>query len=808
MRGAVFGVERQQKKLLPLGGNMMPSIIGGSRRGCNAVSYLALIVAGALAAPALAAGTSDTIQEIVVTAQRRAQSIQDVPIAVTALTPEALLANRVANVNDLNLLAPGVAVVPSAGGTQIPSFTMRGTTSYGVVPGSDKAISVYLDGVYISSARGSIFTLPDISQMEVLRGPQGTLFGRNATAGAISIATRDPTGEFGVRQDVTLGNQRQFRARTSLDLPAWGPFSAYVSYLHDYRRGDTRNAGGGTVWDYSNATTDKVGKTQTSPKWLGGIKSDSVFAAVKFEPSDSFRTVYKFDWTHDNSSPEAVAFIGADLSGPAGPTLGFILGANPVLTAGAKRPKTVNNGFSIPRVQTNYGHSLTSTYEAGDLTIKNIAAYRYTILHTSDQLDGLGPLQLAVAPGFSVPFTVLGITNLTKSRQISDELQAIYRARWATVTVGALAFESKDYNGAIPGLPNNVAFAATLGNKIPAGLSQFFNKTTSIAAYAQVEAHVTSQIDIVGGMRETKDIKTGTALLSPALANPSFRYVGTRPSYLAGLNYKPTEDILTYVKYSTAFVSGGNVAGIPFQPETVKSWEGGFKGEFLNRRLRTNIALYKTTYWHKQQAQGGSTFQGSALLARYPFIPLVGTFVVDQGGTIHSKGIEFEGTFVAFSGATVGVNASYTDTYFKNVDPAIDNPPGVTPVPTLLPKWTVGLWGSYEHDFGEELKGALRVDANWRSRIYFQNPVIGDLNSEFYTPAYANFVSAGPTWVVNARATVSGFKMGGANAEVSLWAKNLFDDKSLNYTLLIPGLVGSANYQPARTFGVDLSVRY
>jgi iron complex outermembrane receptor protein len=786
----------------------MASIIGGSRRLRNAASYLALIIAGGLAAPAFAAGTGDTIEEIVVTAQRRAQNVQDVPIAVTALTAESIVANRVANVNDLNLLAPGMAVVPSAGGTQIPSFTVRGTTSYGVVPGSDKAVSVYLDGVYISSARGSIFTLPDISQMEVLRGPQGTLFGRNATAGAISITTRDPTGQFGMRQDFTVGNQRQFRSRTSLDLPAMGPFSAYISYLHDFRRGDTSNLGAGTVWDYSNATTGKVGKTQTSPRWLGGIKSDSVFAAVKFEPSDSFRTVYKFDWTHDNSSPEAVAFIGADLSGPAGPTLGFLLSTNPVLTAGTKRPDTVNNGFSIPRVQTNYGHSLTSTYETGDLTIKNIAAYRYTILHTSDQLDGLGPLQLAVAPGVSLPFTVLGITNLTKSRQISDELQAIYRSKWATVTVGALAFETKDYNGAIPGLPNNVAFATTIGNKVPAGVSEFFNKSKSIAAYAQVEAHVTSQIDVVGGMRETKDIKTGTALLSPALANPNFRYVGTRPSYLAGVNYKPTEDILTYVKYSTAFVSGGNVGGIPFQPETVKSWEGGFKGEFLNRRLRTNVALYKTTYYHKQQAEGGSTFLGSDLLAKYPFIPLVGTFVVDQGGTIHSKGVEFEGTLLAFSGETLGVNTSYSDTHFRNVDPAIDNPPGVVPVPTLLPKWTVGLWSAYTHELGGDLKGVLRVDANWRSRIYFQNPVIADPTSRFYTPAYADFVSAGPTWVVNARATVSGFKMGGANAEIALWAKNLFDDKSLNYTLLIPGLIGSANYQPARTFGVDLSMRY
>jgi iron complex outermembrane receptor protein len=123
------------------------------------------------AAPAQRTQEGSTLAEIVVTAQRREQNVQDVPIAVTALTQAAIATNRVVTVNDLNLLAPGFNVVPAAGGTQIPSFTMRGITSYGVVPGSDKAISMYVDGVYIASARGSIFDLPDISQIEVLRGP-------------------------------------------------------------------------------------------------------------------------------------------------------------------------------------------------------------------------------------------------------------------------------------------------------------------------------------------------------------------------------------------------------------------------------------------------------------------------------------------------------------------------------------------------------------------------------------------------------------------------------------------------------------
>ena len=783
--------------------------IAGSRvawLGCTAFTSVALFATTGFAQSAAAPPKSEpgsTLSEIVVTAQRREQNVQDVPIAVTALTQAAMAANRVVTVNDLNLLAPGFNVVPAAGGTQIPTFTMRGITSYGVVPGSDKAISMYVDGVYISSARGSIFDLPDISQIEVLRGPQGTLFGRNATGGAISVSTRDPTGKFGVEQTFTGGNEGQFRSRTSVDLPARGPFSAYFSYVHNQKRGDVKNLGGGTVWNYQNVTTNDVAKTQVSPKWLGATDSDSVFAAVKFAPNDQFSTVYKFDWSHDRGSNEAVGFLGADLSGPAGPTLGFLLSTNPVLTAGAKRPKEVNNAFDIPRIQYSSGHTLTSRYEGDNFTIKNIAAYREGLLYTADQLDGLGGLNLQVAPGFSIPFTVLTITNETRNRQWSDELQYIYRSKLLTLTVGGLLFQSKDYNGAIPGLPNNVAFSPTIGNVVPAGVSNFYNKAQSIAAYTQAEVHVTDNLDLVGGIRETKDWKSGLAVLSPALANPSFKYVNTKPSYLIGTNYKPTDDTMVYVKYSNAFVSGGNVAGIPFAPETVESWEAGFKGEFLQHRLRTNLALYDATYRHLQSAQGGSTFTGAALLAQFPFIPQVGTFVVDQGGEDRSKGVEFEGTLVTGHGLTTGANVSYTDTKYKNPDPSVDNPAGIPPVPTLLPKWTVGLWGEYQTTFANDLRGSVRMDANWRSSIAFVNPALG-----VQIPAYADFISAPSTWIVNARATLAGFRMRGVDAQVSIWAKNLTDDKSLNYDLLVPQLVAAGNYQQARTFGVDVDFKY
>jgi len=167
---------------------------------CTAMTAATLTAAPALAQTADSEGGLDVI---IVTAQKREQSVQDVPIAVTAISGETLQANRITNVNDLGGLAPGVTTRVSAGGSKLVSFSMRGAVSYGVVPGSDRQVSTYLDGVYLSAPRGSIFDFPDLERIEVLRGPQGTLFGRNATAGAVSITTRDPSGEAGVKASAT-----------------------------------------------------------------------------------------------------------------------------------------------------------------------------------------------------------------------------------------------------------------------------------------------------------------------------------------------------------------------------------------------------------------------------------------------------------------------------------------------------------------------------------------------------------------------------------------------------------------------------
>jgi iron complex outermembrane receptor protein len=777
-----------------------------------------------------------SLEEIVVTAQKREQSIRDVPVAVTALSGEALLANRVTTVGDLSGLAPGVTVRPSIGGVQIPTFTIRGAVSYGVVPGSDKQVSIYLDGVYISSPRGSIFDLPDVQRIEVLRGPQGTLFGRNATAGAVSITTRDPDGEMHVRQEIGAGNYDSYRFRTSIDTPQIGPFSGYLSYLHNYKRGDIENAGAGAVWDRS-ASPSNLGLSR-SPKWLGTIDSDSYFAALKFEPSDSFRMVYKFDHLVDDGTPEGNALVGYD---PNTPLLGQLYSAlfnnqpTPFYFASdAKRPKIVNNSFASDRTQRVTGHSLTATWQASDdVSVKNVLAYRKSSVFNANPFDGwsavtftqqalvpyatfvafstipglatagsaaqaaaIGQIATQLAPLVGQPFIGIASQSTGDSNQWSDELQINYNSKLLAVTAGALWFKGEDVSGGPLNMQNTLAFTPVPGGVIPLGNQGVsYNDATSLAGYVQAELHATSQLDIVGGFRVTQDKKSGRFVYGtePALSELPFTYEKTKPNYMIGVNYKPTDNMLLYGKYSTAFVSGGSVAGIAFEPETAKSWEAGFKASWLDNHLQTNLALYHVTYDNFQVAVGGNGFIGLI-----PNAEFISTFIYPIGGPVKSKGFEFDATALLARHLTAGGSLGYSKTTFSDVDPILVAQAGGEYLPTLRPEWTGNLFGQYETD---PLSGNAtlmgRIDATYRGKMRF------DAISNRNVPALAPLEYADAAWVVNARLALRHLSMGPLDAELAVWAKNLFDDRTATYGFFQAGF-GSATFQPARTFGAEL----
>ena len=796
----------------------------------TASSVMALTACGATPVLAQSAENSDQngLEEIIVTAQKREQSVQDVPIAVTALGGEALQANRVVSVSDLGGLAPGVTVRTSAGGSQLPSFSIRGAVSYGVVPGSDRQVSMYLDGVYIASPRGSIFDLPDLERIEILRGPQGTLFGRNATAGAVSISTREPNGRFGVTATGTVGNRDEYRFRVSVQSPQIGPFSGYVSYVHDERHGDIRNLDAGQIWDRTSSRLSNVARIQRSSKWLGSKNSESWFGALKFESGD-FKTVYKYDRNEGRGSAEAtvpVAFLPSNIIIPGAANFITTLlntQTTPVdIVTSTKRPDAAHNGWVVPYIQNVDGHSLTSTYGVSDsVTVKNVFAFRRAFIFNTSALDGIAglPVTAAAAPLFGLPssfvgspFVGLGIQISSRTRQFSDEVQVNYQSDFLTATVGGLWFQGKDFTNAHR-LQNTLFLSVPLNGVIPsANIGETFNKVTSLAAYTQLEFHVASQIDVVLGGRITKDRKNSTLLYGPnpltlqSLVSPTYKK--TKPNYLIGVNYKPNDDTLVYGKYSTAFVSGGSVGGVPFAPETAKSWEGGVKADLLDRRVRTSLALYHAAYKNYQAAQASSNFGNyiTQVTGDPTRAGVLGTIVVTAGG-VKARGFEFDLTAAPVNGVTVGGTLGYSKVTYNNVNPVLLAVNGGRYLSSSFrPKWTGTLFGQYEtRPLIGDAFFSFRADGIYQSDMGLaQNP-----DQPIYV-ANPNFREVPAYWLLNSRIALRNFRVAGVKTELALWGKNLTDRKSGSFPgdySLFTG-IGVLNFIPARSYGLDLTISF
>ena len=808
-----------------------------------------------------AAEDNGGLAEIIVTAQKREQSLQDVPIAVTAVTQEALQANRVVNVTDLSALAPGVTVRPSLGSSSIPSFTVRGAVSYGVVPGSDKQVSMYLDGVYLSSPRGAIFDLPNVQRIELLRGPQGTLFGRNATAGAVSISTADPTGEASAKLSGTYGNNDMFRGEVSVNTPEFGPFSAYLSYVRYQYRGHTRN---GRIETFDRATNSLSNpKTVTSAPWLGGKKSDTFFAALKFESGD-FRMVYKFDRNDAEETPGAVGLIGYDFTRGLGNLFGsyvnaIVSGQNglPLATDG-KRPDVVWNSYNTPTDQFQEGHNLTATYVVNDhVSIKNIAAYRSSAVAATATLSGVDALpipasaaaaniaflsasspafaaltpaqqQAAFAANIGQPYVLFGSGPASRSKQWSDELQVNYNSDFLTLTVGGMYFKSKD-NTNEHGMQNTVAFTQINGGTIPYLPGIAYNEARSLAAYAQGEFHLTPQLDVILGGRFTDDkkiasltslttatcpatITTSAGLKACPLITNTFNYKGSKFNYLLGVNFKPNDDILVYAKWSTAYVSGGKVGPIEFVPETAKSAEAGIKADLLDRHLRTNLSVFWAEYKNYQSAQGGNTLgalpEFQALVPDARIRNALGTFVYPQGD-VTAKGFELEVTAAPGNGVVLGGSLSYTDTKFTNVPgllKAASNLAATSPDsdyrPTFRPNWTANLYGQYT---SQPVWGEARISARLQGN--FQSKMIAAPNANIRSifPFYTESVPA--YWLINGRIALEKINVGGANATLAVWGKNITDNRSISFPFNQSGLASATFIEPRR-YGVDVTIEF
>lgn len=818
-------------------------------------------------APPEAQDTNTGIADIIVTAQKREQNLQDVPVSISAVNAETITANRIQDVTDLSRLAPNFTVRENSGGSKAPTYTMRGIVTAGTAPGSDKGVALYLDGVYVQSVQGSVFEFADIERIEVLRGPQGTLFGRNVTGGAVSFITRDPSGEFGVRQELAYGNLGQRRSKTRVDLPQIGPFSVTASYLHSEREGDLRNLGAGTRWDHSFATNGALG-TYASPKRLGNQNVEGVFVSVKADLHPDLSLKYKFDYSQNNYTAPGVGV--SYLPGAAALAFGGIAPAQPSGASAApfpiararyleqdpalrtpitkKRPDAVNNAFTQPGRTAAYGHNFTARLEISDrVAVKNILSFRRSKQRSLGyQLDGLGglrgqsaggqggvpalpangffgPFGAPVSAAAAFPILLVGNNGASTEKQWSNEFQVNYDSAFVTLTAGFLHFENRQTTGGFLDEFNVIQFAPIVGQGTSAAGTPFVlprntgftlaqTRTKSDAVFIQPEVHVSEQLDIVGGVRVTRDRKSGFEPVpgaafpyGPSLGRSSrIAYNDTRTTYLLGANFRLNDDLLLYAKYATGYISGGQLATISYDAETAKSFEVGVKADLFDRRLRSNLSLFHVKYGGIQQVTLGSLV-GVASATNF-------SQALISSADATSKGFEWENTIAPLDGLTLRANVGYTDFKFDDatVFPGLAFNAGAPGFQEFnRPNWTLN--NSIQYQTPKVIAGGrmvFRTDATYKSKSIGSADITpGNGPSALVDPAYRESVTVPANWIVNGRIGLEGFDVGGSKATFAVFGKNIFDNRDVNGVVGL-GFATAVTYERSRTFGVDFTIEY
>ena len=385
----------------------------------------------------------------------------------------------------------------------------------------------------------------------------------------------------------------------------------------------------------------------------------------------------------------------------------------------------------------------------------------------------------------------------SRVKQWSDELQLNYTSDFLTLTAGGIYFDIKTMNGAADGLPGTSGYFTNFifGGVIPGGqrnFSRFHGKST--AGYAQVEVHITPQLDLIGGYRYTRDRKTGLSYVFKGSTAEQLTYTSSyrdnRSTFALGANFRPTDDILLYAKYSTGFVSGGSVSSYVYDPETVKAWEGGIKAEFFDRRLRANLAVFKADYKNIQAVVTGRN------LRPVPDVD-VGTLIIEEGD-LDTHGFEAEFTAVPVEGLTLNVAAGYTDTKFTRINPAIRT----SNVGSVRPKWTSNLSVQYDTQpmFGDAHM-MFRLDAVYRSRTQqLQDPISAPGG---YAVQYSNAL-----WLLNGRVALRDIDIGGSKAELAVWGRNLTNSDVPGQPIDLQVGIVSSSYIEARTYGFDLTFQF
>lgn len=735
------------------------------------------------------------VEEIVVTAQKREESLQDTPISIAAFTSETLKQKGIGSLSDMMEGAiPSLRIVPYAGRASAVSMGMRGMVPFDATQVTrDPTVGIYIDGVYLGRVQGLGMELADIERIEILRGPQGTLFGRNTIGGAVSVVTKKPTGVLGLDLKGGIGNRDGRSLAAHMNLPAFGNISLKLDGVYEARDGWVKNpmtpemvpsnySIGGQSYDFGDVS-----------KNFHAVKRYGFRASTLFEPADNLSFLYAFDWARDKSTGGYWHILSS--SQTLLPVMGdFDDGRAKV----ARMP-----GPMLPSTAKTKGHTLTATWEVGsEIDIRSITGYRKLDSDQWDQDNG----------GLSGFYSSNGAVRLAqgrlsfanvKSKQFSQELQLIGTMGGdLNYVTGIYYFHEKGRDTATVFrslLPNSDGTSVELYNPpitsntvdgVPNQLQDRASraKTESKALFGQVTwspSALDNRLHVTVGGRYTDDKKNGRLafLGGVPVDGIAFDFKSKRFDPMATLAYDFSDDINVYVKYGRAYRAGGantrSATLRTFNEEELDSYEIGLKADVLDRRARINLAAY--TSWLK-----------AAQIDFNNPLAISSTETVNVPGKIKVSGLEADITLVPVVGLSVNFSYVYTKASsiltvnpFSGLEEPVQN--------SLTPRHAVS--GSFDYDFGYTPIGSPRIHFDVNSAGgYFSNQV----------PSFDSTKNK-TTWLVNGRLSLAEIPVLNDSLELSVWGKNLTNRTYDQSDLFVAGN-HTAFYNEPRTYGVEMRV--
>ncbi|HEY3700583.1 MAG TPA: TonB-dependent receptor [Spongiibacteraceae bacterium] len=801
---------------------------------------LLFIAVNAVSAGAYAADSGNyALEEVIVTAQKTEETIQSIPISIQALDSKALENNGINSFSDVKALIPSLKFAAYPTADQNLLITLRGIAPNALELTQDTPTAVHINGVYIARGNGLNMAVADLERIEVLRGPQGTLYGRNATAGAINMITEKPTDHFVFKQQVTVAERNEILTRTSINVPISDTLFSKLAYLYNDKDGYVSNSAPGGI-DF------------------GERNSQAARFDLRWQPTQDLTVDYGYDWGYQRyySTPEQCLQVGD-------PALNHALAAamDPSQCGSSFKNKLYYAGHSPKSNVAIDGHALNVEWELGKTTLRSITAYRTL----NDKFYGVllagGPNLTAGTIDVNFP-GVLALSadpDHTKQHQFSQELQLVgdvgdyinynaglYYFKESGTEKQGLSTQVVGYNvpGALFAQPSH-PFVNAVVDRGPFDLDAT-NESKAIFGQLTITPPVLdNNFEIIPGIRYTRDSREATQYFRTrgvtvvdsatgqlALAIPGTDVIGsngvpskfnkdfskTTPSLT--MQYHINPDVLTYAKYVKGYKSGGTAAIATtdkffvegFGPETLTSIELGIKSSWLDQRLRVNADVFQSKF--KDQQVSVASAQSSA--------PIPPVDVVNAGRSTYQGG-ELELQAALAEDLRISANYAYLHFAYDKVENQFLAPNQKIDVTdffhNVVPTNTYSLSADYSPNIVDFAKFNFNLNYSYTDATgaytdsYSYDAASGKAvknassfpKKYFITPSYG---------IWNTRVSFSEIQTGPGDkgsVSVALWCKNLADKKYISFQTGL-GLSAASAYQgfwgEPRTLGLDLIYRY